>query len=103
MTTSMGASPVELRKPGAVAMSRFAVRLDRVPLLIIGAVVLIFAVLAANELVEGGRDGLVASLSPYFAILVAVAWAAPVTARELEMGTATWAWSLGRARRSWLI
>jgi hypothetical protein len=46
---------------------------------------------------------LVASLTPYFSIVLAVAWAAPVTARELETGTSTWAWSMGVTRRSWLL
>jgi hypothetical protein len=84
-------------------MSRYAVRLDRVPVILMAVVVTVIALIGANEVVNGDHDGMVASLSPYFAILLAVAWAAPVPARELESGSATWAWSMGAPRRRWLV
>ena len=84
-------------------MIRYITRLDRIPVLIMAVVIGIFALLTASELAAQNQDGLVASLSPYFAILLAVGWAAPAPARELESGSATWAWSMGVTRRRWLL
>jgi hypothetical protein len=54
---------------------RLAARIDRVP---------------ANH-----HERMTASPSPYLPLLIGIAWAAPMLARELESGTAALAWSLG--------
>lgn len=42
------------------------------------------------------------SLVPYLSLLLGVVWAAPLLAREIESGTASWAWGMGITRRRWL-
>lgn len=82
-------------------MIRYALRLDRWPLFITAAALVAYLLLALNEL-AAPVYGMTTSLVPYLSLILGVVWAAPLLARELESGTASWAWGMGITRRRWL-
>jgi hypothetical protein len=80
---------------------RYALRLDRWPLVITAAALVVYLLMALHEL-TAATYGMTTSLVPYLSLLLGVVWAAPLLARELESGTAAWAWGMGVTRRRWL-
>ncbi|MGH3404846.1 MAG: hypothetical protein ACRDRJ_20415 [Streptosporangiaceae bacterium] len=82
-------------------MIRYVLRLDRWPLAITAAALVAYLLLALHELASPVY-GMTTSLVPYLSLILGVVWAAPLLARELESGTASWAWGMGITRRRWL-
>lgn len=83
-------------------MIRYAAKLDQLPAALIGGVLLIYFLAGFSEMTSPSRDGMTASFAPYLPLLIGIVWAAPVLAREMDAGTAAWAWSMGADRRAWL-
>ncbi|MFI9559425.1 hypothetical protein [Nonomuraea endophytica] len=77
-------------------------RRQRLQVLVISGVVLLYGGAALAERLQPGLTGMTRQLAGYFVGLVAMFWGVPLLARELESGVYRMSWTQGLTRGRWL-